>query len=102
MSPSRDGGERGAKRPYPAAMYRWPNPPMEVAPEQFVSQQDAARELGAAVFTVGRLIAEGRLRAATCEGIAGVTRASLQEELAQREKRFWRVRAFLRSLLHWV
>ncbi len=88
--------------PYPAAMYRWPHPPVEVIAEEFISQEDATRELNCTTLSVGRMIAEGRLRPATSVGRAGVTRVSLVGELARRQKPLWRARAFVRSLLHWL
>ena len=88
-------------RPYPDIMYSWPAPPREVPVEEFVSQQEAADELGVRMFTIGRLIAERRLAPATYRGLAGVTRESLQME-AQARRQGGRLKRLMKSLGHWA
>lgn len=85
--------------PYPSIMYGWENPPRELPGNEFLSQEDAARALGGSTLTVGRLIGERVLHPATCDGVAGVTRESLQRELENREKPFWRIKGLIRTLV---
>jgi hypothetical protein len=81
-------------------MYGWPNPPIEVEDEDFVSQSDVAGELAVWTLSVGTLIAMGRLQPATLSGRAGVTRSSLAEEVQRRTRPLWRVRLVAQTLLH--
>ena len=94
--------DRSGDRPYPAVMYSWPNPPIEVAADEFVSQNEAAQALDTSVLAVGRMIGMGRLRAATSAGRAGVTRTSLLEELERRKRPLWRVKLFVQTILHFI
>jgi hypothetical protein len=87
---------------YPQSMYRSLNPPVEVTVDQFLTQQDAAEQLGVWLLTIGRLIAEKRLQPATCQGTPGVTRASVDAELQRRKSGVQRAKSALKSFFHWL
>ena len=75
-------------------------------PREWVSQYDAARELGINVFRIGNLISNDHLEAAeTASREMGVTRASLDVELRWRRAaprlRRWLLRP-LRDSLNWL
>lgn len=90
-------------RPYPAVMYRWPNPPIEVEPDVFMTQEEAARVLGVSLLGIGLMIGDDRLRAATLNEEPGVTRDSVYTELTRRKEDFgYRVRSFFRTLRNYL
>lgn len=80
-------------------MSGWQQPPEEVPPEEFVTQDSAAETLGVTGLAVGKLIGDGRLAPATLRGAPGVTRSSLASELERRSKPMWRLKSFLGSVL---
>lgn len=41
-------------------MYRWEHPPIEVPPDEFMTQEEAAEELGVSILSIGRYIGEDR------------------------------------------
>lgn len=92
--------EERARRGYPDHM------DVPVVPDgEWVSQFDAARELGVNVFRIGALIANGHLEPAeNAEGEAGVTRTSLFEELEWRRRSGWlrRLARTAGDLIRWI
>lgn len=90
------------KRRYPEAMDHWEHPPVEVPAEEFMTQEDAAAELGISILTVGLYVAEGRVKPGTLRGEPGVIRASVQEELARRRVPGYRLKALFRSLFRYI
>ena len=85
-------------RRYPRIMGAWSNAPVEVGACEWVSQPDAARELKVPLLLLGWIIACEHLTPANGpDGKAGVTRASLDREIA------WRNEATIgRRLGRWV
>ena len=86
------------KKSYPGVMYRWPHPPVEVPASDFMTQDEAAERLGVSLISIGMFVATERIFPATLNGEPGVTRRSVEEEMARRKSAGYRVRAFLRSL----
>jgi hypothetical protein len=72
-------------------MRYWPDPPTQVLDADWVSQFDAADSLGISLLQVGLLLANGHLDPAEDpEGIAGVTKISLELEKDWRESASFR------------
>lgn len=77
--------------------------PVEVAAEDFVTEDAATLRLGLRhLLTVDRLVAEGRLVRVSCRGVVGVSAVSVDAEAMRRTGRLWRLRSAVRSVLHWV
>lgn len=79
---------------------------IQLEPPAWVSQYDAARELGINIFRIGNLISNDHLEPAeTASREMGVTRASLDEELKWRREaprlRRWLLRP-LRDSVNWL
>ena len=85
-------------RRYPRIMGAWSNAPVEVEANDWVSQPDAAEALRVPLLLLGWIIACEHLTPANGpDGEAGVTRASLDREIA------WRNEASIgRRLGRWV
>jgi hypothetical protein len=92
------------KRGYPRVMYGWSNAPSEVSAEDWVSQLDAAQRLGVTVLSVGWLIACEHLDPADGPEGRGVTRSSLDREVAWREDATWRdsLARWAKNVVRWI
>jgi hypothetical protein len=73
-------------RKYPKVMGAWSNAPADAEAGEWVSQADAAEALNVTVLRIGWLIACERLTAVNGPNGAGVTRASLDSEVAWRKQ----------------
>ena len=86
-------------------MNLWSNPPVTCPDDEWLSQYDAARELGISVLRVGwRLACENLTPAHNSRREAGVTRASVVRDrewlaTASRWAKGFRV---LKGLLRWI
>lgn len=93
------------ERSYLRIMKGWSNPPVESPDEEWLSQYDAARELGISVWRVGWRIACGHLTPAHNRAReAGVTRESVakdREWLAQASLGAKSLRVF-KNIIRWV
>jgi hypothetical protein len=89
---------------YPRVMRGWSDAPLEVSAEDWVSQSDAARTLGIPVLFVGWLIACEHLEPADGPEGRGVTRSSLDGEVAWRNAARWRDRLarWVKDVVRWV
>lgn len=92
------------RRRYPRVMRRWSNAPREVSAEVWVSQTHAAQRLGVSMVSVGWLIACEHLEAAEGPDGPGVTRSSLDREVAWRRDATWRHRIarWGKNVIRWV
>ena len=92
------------KRGYPRVMRGWSHAPLEVSAEDWVSQPAAARTLGVPVLSIGWLIACEHLEPADGPEGPGVTRSSLDREVAWRKDARWRDRLArsVKNLVRWV
>lgn len=98
MIPVRANGDIPRDR---SALWHWENPPVEVDAADFMPQEESAKTLRVRPLSVGRLIAEGRLRPAVYQGSPGVTRQSVLEELSRRRNPKTRIKYALKSFFHW-
>ncbi|GAA1117864.1 hypothetical protein GCM10009630_14490 [Kribbella jejuensis] len=89
---------------YPRITRGWSNAPADVTAEDWVSQPDAAERLGVMVLTIGWLMACGHLDPANGPQGRGITRSSLDRELAWREHATWRSRVarWTKNIVRWI
>jgi hypothetical protein len=92
------------KRGYPRITRGWSNAPSEAAAEDWVSQPDAARTLGLPVLSIGWLIACEHLEPAEGPEGRGVTRSSLDREVALRKDAKWhdRLARLVKNIVRWI
>jgi hypothetical protein len=107
------GGDRQSRRcavvdakngRYPRITRGWSNAPSEVAAGDWVSQPDAAQALGVPVLSIGWLIACEHLEPAEGPERRGVTRSSLEREVAWRKDARWRDRLarLVKNVVRWI
>jgi hypothetical protein len=86
-------------------MKNWAVPPRVVPVDEWMSQDEAARELNISHFSLGLLLATGVLHPAECyEGGRGVTRKSLEAEVNWRRTATLRQRVMrkVRYVVHFI
>lgn len=92
---------RRANHSYPRAMRRWHNPPVVVEPIEWVSLEDAARQLNKTKVGIGFLVGAGILvPTESSKGGKGITRSSLSDEVAWRSSASFG--AWLKRLLRYI
>lgn len=92
---------RRANHSYPRAMRRWHNPPVVVEPIEWISLEDAPRQLNKSKIGIGFLVGAGILvPTESSKGEKGITRSSLSDEVAWRSSAS--LGAWLKRLLRYI
>lgn len=94
-----------SERSYPRVMKGWSNPPVACPDNEWMSQSEAARELGISIVRVGWRIACGYLTPAhNSKHEAGVTRTSVELDRDWLAAASWKSKSFrtFKGLVRWI
>ena len=96
---------RDPSKGYPSVTRRWANSPVTVTDDQWLSQADAANELGISYGrTIWRLMNNHLTMAHNSQGHAGVSASSVKAEQSWRRKTPWSRRSLrpFGDMFRWI